>query len=168
MTEREGRPTLDKEREERQPSEEEVCERLHDAGVALHEIHEGRADGCKPCLYGRAAVETVFSHLARVLVLKPPLAALVVFIFLIIVLGVLGSGFHRARLETDEEELWVEQGGRLRKEIEYTERYLPPGRAPSSEVFIQVLRSGDLRASLRDHLALLRRVKDIRVERGGT
>lgn len=165
MTEQEGRPPS--EREGRTPSDEEVCERLHDAGEALREIHEGRAVGCKPCLYGRAVVETVFSYLARVLVLKPPFAALVVFISLIIVLGALGSGFHRARLETDEEELWVEKGGRLRKELDYTERYLPPGRAATSEVLIQVLRSGDLRASLKDHLALLRRVKDIRVERGG-
>ena len=153
--------------EQERRSDEDVCERLHDAGEALREIREGRAVGCEPCLYGRAAVEAVFSLFARVLVLKPPWISLAVFFSVIVVLGILGIGFHFARLETDEEELWVESGGRLRQEIEYTERYLPPGRAPTNEIFIQVLRRGDLRASLRDHLALLRRVKDIRVERNG-
>lgn len=155
------------EQERRLPLDEDVCERLHDAGEALREIREGRAVGCMPCLYGRAAVEAVFSFFARVLVLIPPWISLAVFFSVIVVLGILGSGFHFARLETDEEELWVESGGRLRQEIEYTERYLPPGRAPTNEILIQVLRRGDLQASLRDHLVLLRRVKDIRVERNG-
>ena len=155
-------------KQERAPSssEEDVCERLHDAGDALREIREGRAVGCMPCLYGRAAVEALFSFFARVLVLKPPLVSLVVFSSVIVVLGVLGSGFHRARVETDEEKLWVESGGRLQNEIKYTERYLPPDQQSSSEVFIQVLRGRDLKARLRDHLALLRRVKDIQVKRG--
>lgn len=155
-------------KQERESSpEEDVCERLHDAGDALREIREGRAVGCKPCLYGRAAVEAVFSYFARALVLTPPWVSLAVFSLVIVVLGVLGSGFHRARLETDEEELWVESGGRLQVEIEYTERFLPPGQQPTSEVLIQVLRGGELSASLGDHLTLLRRVKDIRVERRG-
>lgn len=147
-------------------SEEDVCERLHDAGDALREIREDRADGCTPCLYGRAAVEALFSYFARVLALKPPWVSLVVFFSVIVVLGVLGSGFHRARVETDEEKLWVESDGRLQSEIGYTERYLPPDQQSSSEVFIQVLRGRDLKARLRDHLDLLRRVKDIQVKRG--
>ena len=141
------------------------CEELKVAWVALREINDGNASGCKPCLLGRAVVEGFFYQFGRFFILKPPLVSVVIFVCTLVILGVLSVGFYNARLETNEEELWIEKDGRLKVEIEYTERYLPSEDTASNELLIQVVRNGDFRSSLGDHLDLLRKIRAISVHR---
>jgi hypothetical protein len=146
-------------------SEEELCERLQDAGQALKEIKEGRARGFRVPLIGRALVENLFYYIGYLFALKPPIVSIIVFSCVILFLSATSTGFWKVKVETDEEKLWVESDGRLHGEQSYTDLHLPEDTLPTSELFIQSVMGGDFSMSLMDHLQLLMRIKKIEVHR---
>jgi len=138
--------------------------KLHDAKQALKEIKEGNATGFKPSLYGRAAVEGLFELVGRLITLWPPVLA-TAFLSGILLVGVLLCiGFVRSDLETSISELWVEEGGRLDSEIEYTDDHLDDGFSPTQEPIIQLVRGDNFTASLYDHLNILQAATKITFE----
>ena len=130
--------------------------RLHDASQALEEIEAGNATGFKPSLYGRAAVEGLFELVGKLITLSSPVMAIIFLSTILVVSVLLCIGFVRSDLETDVSELWIETGGRLDSEIEYTDDHLDDGFSQSQEPIIQLVRDNNFTASLYDHLNILK------------
>lgn len=131
--------------------------RLSNAEFALEQIRQGKARGSVWRLQFRSAIERSFGSLGAVLGRFPWLV-----IFSVVVVCVLLSlGLLKARFETDESELWVEQGGRLEKELDYTESVLGEGAEATGELLIQVGKEGRSAITpeaLLEHLDLVKRV----------
>ena len=138
------------------PEESELSVRLHDAKQALKEIKAGNASGLVPALYGRALVESVFELLGKFISSWSPYVASFLLGIVILVCALLMIGFIRSDLETDVAELWIETGGRLDNEIEYTDDHLDEGFSNTQELIIQLIQSDNFSASLYDHLQILR------------
>ena len=144
---------------------------LLDASVALEEIRKGNAKGSYVSLWGRVVVENSFEILGTCIGSKISLycfdskipVATLIFATTIISCIILGLGLRNARIETDETKLWVEEGGRLEEEIEYTNRYLHPDVQPTNEIVLQTTTEGNFTASLLDHLEFLKQARAIKV-----
>ncbi|XP_074612004.1 protein patched homolog 1-like isoform X2 [Acropora palmata] len=99
----------------------------------LQKIDQGHARGNRKALLVRSAIQCVLRkfggvaqrHCGKVIMLG--FIPLIVFAF----------GLTRAKLETDAENLWIEVGGRLEKEIEYTKKSIGEGYGATSELLIQ-------------------------------
>lgn len=143
--------------------ESELSLRLHDARQALKEIEAGNASGFKPSLYGRAIVESTFDYLGRLITLWPPTVALFTYIGVVLVCALLCIGFVNSDLETNIDELWVETGGRLDNEIEYTDDHLNEDFVSSQEIVIQLVNSDNFSASLYDHLQIIKAATEINI-----
>lgn len=127
------------------------------AAFALKQIANGAATGSVWRLRFRAFIERKFGSLGAVLGRRPWLAIGLVFL---VCVG-LGLGLLKAKFETDVNELWVEQGGRLEDEIDYTDAVLGEGAQASAELVIQVGRDGSdatTPEALLEHLAVVTRV----------
>jgi len=139
---------------------------LHDASQALKEIEAGNATGFKLSLYGRAAVEGLFELVGKLITLYSPLVAIILLSSILVASVLLCSGFVRSDLETDVSELWVEEGGRLDSEIEYTDDHLDDGFSQTQEPIIQLIRD-NFTASLYDHLNILKAATEITLDYKG-
>ncbi|KAJ8305966.1 hypothetical protein KUTeg_016511 [Tegillarca granosa] len=76
-------------------------------------------------------------------------------------------GLKTANIETDVKELWVEDGGRLSKELKYTTDTLGEGSGTTSELIIQTPQKGEnllTVESLKLHLEVLLKVKSLEVD----
>ena len=104
--------------------ESELSLRLHDARLAVEEINAGNASGFLLPLYGRAAIESVFEYLGKLITVWSPILATVFLGAVLLVFGICCIGFMDSELETEVAELWVERGGRLDNEIDYTDDHL--------------------------------------------
>ena len=138
---------------------------LLDAETALEEIRKGNAKGSKISLWGRVIVEQSYETLGMCIGSKI-YVAVGIFILTIIVCLVLAFGpwgLSNARIETDETKLWVEKGGRLEKEMQYTNQYLHPDVQPTSEIILHTTTEGNFTASLLDHLEFLQQARALEV-----
>lgn len=145
-----------------QTEESELSVRLHNARQAVHEIKAGNAAGFLPSLYGRAAVESFFEFVGNLITVQSPLVASVLFAIVVMVFALLCLGFQHSDLETEVSELWIETGGRLDNEIDYTEAHLDEDYLNTQQLVVQLVQSGDLSASLYDHLQLLKAATEIK------
>jgi len=136
---------------------------LHDASQALKEIEAGNATGFKLSLYGRAAVETLFELVGKFITLSSPIVAIILLSTILVASVLLCSGFVRSDLETSVAELWVEQGGRLDSEIQYTEDHLDEGFSQTQEPIIQLV-TDNFTASLYDHLNILKAASEMTIQ----
>lgn len=148
---------------EMQQNREKEIACLLDANVALEEIRKGNARGSKISLWGRVTVEKVYESLGVYIGSMIPYAAIGIFTTTVIICLFLAYGLRNARIETDETKLWVEKGGRLEKEMQYTNRYLHPDLQPTSEIVLQTTTEGNFTASLLDHLEFLQQARAIKV-----
>ena len=154
-----------------QESKEKESPCLLDANVALEEIRKGNAKGSQISLWGRVIVEKCFETLGICIGSKISVycfdskipVAIVFFTMTILVCITLGLQLRNARIETDETKLWVDEGGRLEKEIEYTNRYLHPDVQPTNEIVLQTTTEGNFTASLLDHLEFLQQARAVKV-----
>lgn len=89
----------------------------------LREIDQGHARGNRKALLVRSAIQSVLRKFGGVAQRHCGKVIMVGFIPLI----VFAFGLTRAKLETDAENLWIEVGGRLERELEYTKK-IPWGR----------------------------------------
>ena len=141
-------------------SESDLAHRLHNAKQAVEEIKAGNASGFLPPLYGRAAIESFFEFIGKLITAWPPIIASVLLAIVIIVFALLCIGFVESHLETEVSELWIETGGRLENEIDYTEDHVDEGFSNTQELIIQLVKTGNLSASLYDHLQVLKAATD--------
>lgn len=146
-----------------QQSKDKEIDHLLDANIALEEIRKGNAEGSKISLWGRVIVEKGYESLGIYISSMIPYAAIGIFTTIVIICLFLAFGLRNARIETDETKLWVEEGGRLEKEMEYTNRYLHPDVQPTSEIVLQTTTEGNFTASLLDHLEFLQQARAIKV-----
>ena len=143
--------------------ESDISLRLHNAKQAVKEIKAGNAAGFLPSLYGRAAVESFFEFIGKLITIQSPIVASVLFGIVVIVFSLLCIGFQDGHLETEVADLWIETGGRLDNEIDYTEDHLDEDFTTSQELIIQLVKTGNLSASLYDHLQVLKAATEITI-----
>ena len=141
--------------------ESDISLRLHNAKQAVKEIKAGNASGFLPSLYGGAAVESFFEFIGKLITIQSPIVASVLFGIVVIVFSLLCIGFQDGHLETDVAELWIETGGRLDNEIDYTEDHLNEDFTTTQELIVQLVKTGNLSASLYDHLQVLKAATEI-------
>ena len=146
--------------------ESELALRLHNAKLAVKEIHAGNASGFLPSLYGRAAIESVFEFLGKLITTWSPILAAVLLGIVVSVFALCCIGFVRSDLETDVAELWVETGGRLDSEIDYTDRHLDEDFSTTQELIIQLVRNDNFSASLYDHLQIMKAAVEFNITYG--
>ena len=131
--------------------------RFANAEYALDQIRKGNAIGSVRRLQFRSAIERLFGSLGALLGSVPLLSiALVVIITTGLSLGLLVVEF-----EVEPAELWVEQGGRLENELDYTNEVLGKGAESSNEFVIQVAKNGKsaiTEKTLLEHLQVALRV----------
>ena len=142
-------------------SESDLALRLHNAKQAVEEIKAGNASGFLPPLYGRAAIESFFEFIGKLITAWPPIIASVLLAIVIIVFALLCIGFVESHLETEVSELWIETGGRLDNEIDYTEDHLNEDFSTTQELIIQLVKTSNLSASLYDHLQVVKAATEI-------
>ena len=146
--------------------ESELSLRLHNARVAVKEIKAGNASGFLPPLYGRAAIESAFEFLGNLITAWPPIVAAILLGIVLLVFALCCIGFVRSDLETDVAELWIETGGRLDSEIDYTDTHLNEDFSTTQELIIQLVRSDNFSASLHDHLRILKAAVEFEIPYG--
>lgn len=146
-----------------QKSKEQEIDCLLDANVALEEIRKGNAKGSKFSLWGRVFVEKSYETLGGCIGSGVPYTSIGIFTLTLIICLFLVYGLRNARIETDETKLWVEKGGRLEAEMQYTNRYLHPDAQPTNEIILHTTTEGNLTASFLDHLEFLQKAKALKV-----
>ena len=148
-----------------QKSRETQIACLLDAEVALQEIRKGNAKGSKISLWGRVIVEQSYETLGMYIGSKTYVAVGIFTLTIIVCLALTFGpwGLSNAKIETDEIKLWVEKGGRLEKEMQYTNQYLHPDVQPTSEIILHTTTEGNFTASLLDHLEFLQQTRALEV-----
>ncbi|XP_022105455.1 protein patched homolog 1-like isoform X2 [Acanthaster planci] len=103
------------------------------AEYAYREIERGRAQGNKAALWLRARLQALLFYLGCTIQLHCGKT-----LFLgIIIMGAFAVGLKQARIETNVEKLWVEVGGRLEQELDYTTKTLGEGWGTTNQIIIQ-------------------------------
>ncbi|XP_023725439.1 protein patched [Cryptotermes secundus] len=120
-----------------------------DAAVALAQIEKGKATGERAALWLRARLQSQLFQLGCFLHRH---AGKVLFVA-ILVLATFCVGLKSAQLHTRVDQLWVEEGGRLERELRYTQAALGEADASTHQLVIQTPR--DPEASLLHPAALL-------------
>ncbi|KAL8598952.1 hypothetical protein ACOMHN_006762 [Nucella lapillus] len=103
------------------------------AATAYRQVKRGRADGNKCALWLRVHLQRHLYSLGCFLHLH---CGKVLFLGLLL-LSLCCVGLKTVVMETNVEELWVEEGGRLEQELKYTRDTLGEGSGTSYEVLIQ-------------------------------
>ncbi|KAI1900066.1 hypothetical protein AGOR_G00046210 [Albula goreensis] len=107
-----------------------------DAAFALEQISEGKATGRKTPLWLRATFQRLLFKLGCY-IQKNCGKFLVVGL---LIFGAFAVGLRAANLETDVEKLWVEVGGRVNRELQYTRQQLGEEAMFSPQLMIQTPR----------------------------
>ncbi|KAI0231125.1 hypothetical protein LSAT2_018506 [Lamellibrachia satsuma] len=109
-----------------------------DAGIAYRQVSKGRAFGNRRALWLRWHLQT---HLYNLGCFTEKHCGKVLFLGLLL-LSLCCVGLKTASLETNVERLWVEAGGRLQKEIKYTQDVRGEGSGITFEMIIQTPKTG--------------------------
>ncbi|KAL0278830.1 UNVERIFIED_CONTAM: hypothetical protein PYX00_000524 [Menopon gallinae] len=104
-----------------------------DAAVALAQIEKGKADGQRTTLWLRARLQ---AHLFALGCFLHRHAGKVLFVA-ILVLATFCVALKSATIQTRVEDLWIEEGGRLEKELRYTQKTLGEASGSTHELLIQ-------------------------------
>ncbi|XP_072172750.1 protein patched homolog 1-like [Diadema setosum] len=103
------------------------------AEYAFRQVERGRAQGNKAALWLRSKLQGLLFTLGCYLQLHSGKG-----LFLgLVILGACAVGLKLTRIETNVEKLWVQVGGRLEKELEYTEATLGSGWGATSQIIVQ-------------------------------
>ncbi|KAJ8380776.1 hypothetical protein SKAU_G00015540 [Synaphobranchus kaupii] len=123
-----------------------------DAAFALEQISEGKATGRKAPLWLRATFQRLLFRLGCYIQRncgKFLVVGLLIF-------GAFAVGLRAANLETDVEKLWVEVGGRVNRELQYTRQQMGEDAMFSPQLMIQTPREDGANIltveALRQHL----------------
>ncbi|XP_048757819.2 protein patched homolog 1-like isoform X2 [Ostrea edulis] len=133
------------------------------AELAYKHVKKGKADGSASALWLRMHIQRYMFKIGQFLQLH---CGKVLFVG-ILLLSLCCIGLKTTTLQTDVEKLWVEEGGRLEKELEYTRSTIGEGRGTTSQLVIQTPKVGSnilTVPSLQFHLDTLRKVTEISVD----
>ncbi|XP_071952262.1 protein patched homolog 1-like [Antedon mediterranea] len=120
------------------------------AEYAYREIERGRADGNKLALWWRAKIQSILFCIGCYIHLHRSKVIFVGALFL----AVCGFGMKLAKLETNVEKLWVEEGGRLERELQYTFDTLGKGARSASQLIIQSPKHSEMNILTQEHIQL--------------
>lgn len=109
-----------------------------DAEVGLESLEAGEATGNRSALWLRALLQGRFAELGATIYRK---AGLVLFLGLVLLITAT-VGLKSARLESSLERLWVEDGGRLTREMQYVRSSIGEGAGSTNEILIQTPKEG--------------------------
>ena len=123
---------------------------------------QGRATGNKPALWLRSKLQEELYQLGKLI---QEHAGKVLFTGLL-VLGALTIGLKSVTMEDRIEKLWVEEGGRLDRELGYVERTLGKDYGGINQMLIQTSEGGNLltQDSLLAHLDVLKEATRVHVD----
>lgn len=106
--------------------------------MGLESLETGEATGNRSALWLRALLQARFAELGATIHRK---AGLVLFLGLVLLITAT-VGLKSARLETSLERLWVEDGGRLTREMQYVRSSIGEGAGSTNEILIQTPKEG--------------------------
>jgi len=132
------------------------------ASVALQHIKKGRATGNKPALWMRSHLQEELYQLGKLIQAH---AGKVLFTGFLL-LGTFTIGIKSAVMEDRIEKLWVEEGGRLDRELAYVDEQLGLGAGGINQMVIQTSTDKNLLTSdsLLNHLRILKAAARVVVE----
>ncbi|KAF0297659.1 Protein patched [Amphibalanus amphitrite] len=107
-----------------------------DARLALRQVNKGHAEGNRAALWVRAHTQSYLFHTGR---LVQSHAGKILFVG-VLLLATLCIGLKNIPLQTDVEDLWVEEGGRLQRELEYVRSSLGAGSGSLHQIVVQTPR----------------------------
>ncbi|UYV80467.1 PTCH1 [Cordylochernes scorpioides] len=111
-----------------------------DAATGLAQIDKGKATGNKLALRLRIKLQFHLFHLGLFLQRN---SGKVIFVALL-VYSTFCVGLKSVVLQSNVEKLWVQEGGRLEKELRYMSRTLGDGAGTTSQLVVQTPRSGNV------------------------
>ncbi|KAH9505952.1 Protein patched 1 [Dermatophagoides farinae] len=104
-----------------------------DAELALNQIEKGKANGNGTSLWLRFMIQARFFELGLWIQRK---AGAIMFIASLILVVCL-AGLKSVHIEDNVEKLWIEDGGRLEKELQYVRNVLGDGYGTTDQIVIQ-------------------------------
>ncbi|XP_076319648.1 protein patched-like isoform X2 [Tachypleus tridentatus] len=135
-----------------------------DARTALSQINKGKASGNKSALWLRTKLQVQLFQLGCFIQKN---AGKVLFVGLL-VFSSFCVGLKSASMQTDVEKLWVEEGGRLEKELRYIRNTLGDGSGSTHQLLIQTPKEQGANVlhpeALMLHLHVLRAASQVTVE----
>ncbi|XP_064605910.1 protein patched homolog 1-like [Liolophura sinensis] len=133
------------------------------AEIAYKQVKKGKEKGNIYALWVRSHLQTYLFSIGCFIQLH---CGKVLFVGLLL-LSLCCVGLKTAKIETNVDELWVEEGGRLEKELEYTRNTIGEGSGTTSEIVIQTPQSSNTiltTESLLLHLQAVLEATKIQVE----
>ncbi|XP_061116702.1 protein patched homolog 1 isoform X1 [Conger conger] len=134
-----------------------------DAAFALEQISQGNATGRKAPLWLRATFQRLLFRLGCYIQRNCGKF----FVVGLLIFGAFAVGLRAANLETDVEKLWVEVGGRVNRELQYTRQQMGEEAMFSPQLMIQTPREEGANIltveALRQHLDSALRASRVQV-----
>ncbi|XP_054706725.1 LOW QUALITY PROTEIN: protein patched homolog 1-like [Uloborus diversus] len=135
-----------------------------DAALALAQVRKGKAQGNKCALWIRSWLQKRLFLLGCFIQRNP---GKIIFVGLL-VLSCFCVGLKSATMETDVEKLWVNDGGRLEKELKYIKKTLGEGVGSTNQILIHTPREEGSNVlhpdTLLTHLQVLKAAIQVSVE----
>ncbi|XP_046825027.1 protein patched isoform X1 [Vespa crabro] len=127
-----------------------------DAAIALDQLEKGKAEGQRSAVWIRARLQDQLSQLGYFLQRH---AGKVLFVA-ILALATFCVALKSAQVHSKVEQLWVQEGGRLQKELKYASEALGEAAPSTHQLVIQTPRHPGANilhpAALKEHLAILK------------
>ncbi|XP_020282533.1 protein patched isoform X4 [Pseudomyrmex gracilis] len=134
-----------------------------DAAIALDQLEKGKAEGQRSAVWIRARLQDQLSQLGYFLQRH---AGKVLFVS-VLALGTFCVALKSAQVNSKVDQLWVQEGGRLQKELTYASETLGEATASTHQLVIQTPRHSGANilhpAALRKHLEVLKAATEITV-----
>ncbi|XP_076637919.1 protein patched isoform X2 [Colletes latitarsis] len=134
-----------------------------DAAIALDQLEKGKAEGQRSVVWIRARLQDQLSQLGYFLQRH---AGKVLFLA-IVALATFCVALKSAQVHSKVEQLWVQEGGRLQKELTYASTELGEAAASTHQLVIQTPRHSGANilhpAALKEHLAILKAATQVTV-----
>ncbi|XP_071572097.1 protein patched [Temnothorax nylanderi] len=134
-----------------------------DAAIALDQLEKGKAEGQRSAVWLRALLQDQLSQLGYFLQRH---AGKVLFVA-VLALAILCVALKSAQVNSKVEQLWVQEGGRLEKELTYASEVLGEASASTHQLVIQTPRHSGANilhpAAIREHLIVLEAAMNIEV-----
>ncbi|XP_012231499.1 protein patched [Linepithema humile] len=127
-----------------------------DAAIALDQLEKGKAEGQRSAVWFRARLQ---DHLNQLGYFLQQHAGKVLFVS-ILALGTFCVALKSAQVNSKVEQLWVQEGGRLQRELTYASEALGEAASSTHQLVIQTPRHAGVNilhvAALKEHLTVLK------------
>ncbi|XP_025990235.1 protein patched [Solenopsis invicta] len=134
-----------------------------DAAIALDQLEKGKADGQRSVVWLRARLQDQLSQLGYFLQRH---AGKVLFVA-VLALAILCVALKSAQVNSKVEQLWVQEGGRLQRELTYASEVLGEATTSTHQLVIQTPKHAGANIlyadALREHLMVLEAAMNVEV-----